>query len=115
MTKEELQAKVNELELTLNSLELKTKSIKDDLKETNKKLEDNNKPIINRFVVQEIRDAIETVIRNFYFDDCDNYKYDFEIDYHNQINVSDIEFERKEELSDCLSELIEDVFNVIPD
>ena len=37
------------------------------------------------------------------------------IDYHSQINISNIEFERKDELADCVSELIENVFNVIPD
>tara|TARA_R110002167_G_scaffold190373_3_gene392688 strand:+ start:6044 stop:6391 length:348 start_codon:yes stop_codon:yes gene_type:complete len=115
MTKEELQAKVNELELTLNSLELNTKVIKDDIKETNKKLEYINKPIINRFVVQEIRDAIEIAIRNYNFDDSDNYVYDFEIDYDSKINICSIEFERRDELAECLSELVEDVFNVIPD
>ena len=48
MTKDQLQARVNELELTLNSLEVNAKTVKDDLMETSKQLEDISKPVITK-------------------------------------------------------------------
>lgn len=113
MTKPELQAKVTELELTLNSLELNSKNLKDDLKETNKQLEDINKVKITRDVVNDIRWAIEESIRNSSLSSVDSYDVDFEIDYNNSLAIGSIQFNDADQLSEELSDAIENIFNII--
>ena len=113
MTKVELEAKVNELELTLNSLELNAKTVKDDLVEANNKLESINKPEISAYNVDQIRETVDAIMRQYNFDDTDNYEYDFEIDYDGRLNLSNIDLENKDELAEAICDGIEDLFNVV--
>jgi hypothetical protein len=113
MTKAELQDKVNELELTLNSLELNAKTVKDDLTEANNKLESINKPEISAYNVDQIRETVDAIMRQYNFDDTDNYEYDFEIDYDGRLNLSNIDLENKDELAEAICDGIEDLFNVV--
>tara|TARA_R110000822_G_scaffold2604_5_gene12185 strand:- start:152 stop:505 length:354 start_codon:yes stop_codon:yes gene_type:complete len=113
MTKVELEAKVNELELTLNSLELNAKTVKDDLVEANNKLESINKPEISAYNVDQIRETVDAIMRQYNFDDSDNYEYDFEIDYDGRLNLSNIDLENKDELAEAICDGIEDLFNVV--
>ena len=113
MTKVELEAKVNELELTLNSLELNAKTVKDDLVEANNKLESINKPEISAYNVDQIRETVDAIMRQYNFDDTDNYEYDFEIDYDGRLNLSNIDLENKHELAEAICDGIEDLFNVV--
>ena len=115
MTKQELQAKVNELELTLNSLELNAKTVKDDLHIANLKLENVNKPKITKEIVELIREGIETVLHRFEWDEPGSYEYEFEINYDNQLSLSSIHFENQDQLAEALSDQIEDIFNIIED
>ena len=115
MTKDELQNKVNELELTLNSLELNAKTVKDDLKIVNTQLADVSKPKINRDTVNDIRNAIEEVFRQSSFNDVDSYDVDFEIDYNNSLALGSIEFNDADQLSEEISDGIENLFNIISD
>tara|TARA_R110001599_G_scaffold202075_1_gene398886 strand:- start:295 stop:648 length:354 start_codon:yes stop_codon:yes gene_type:complete len=113
MTKAELKNKVNELELTLNSLELNAKTVKDDLVEANNKLESINKPEISAYNVDQIRETVDAIMRQYSFDDTDNYEYDFEIDYDGRLNLSNIDLENKDELAEAICDGIEDLFNVV--
>ena len=113
MTKAELQDKVDELELTLNSLELNAKTVKDDLVEANNKLESINKPEISAYNVDQIRETVDAIMRQYNFDDSDNYEYDFEIDYDGRLNLSNIDLENKDELAEAICDGIEDLFNVV--
>ena len=115
MTKPELQAKVTELELTLNSLELNSKNLKDDLEETNKQLEDINKVKITRDIVNDIRNVIEQSIRRSSLNSVDSYEVDFEIDYNNSLALGSIEFNDADQLSEEISDGIENLFNIISD
>jgi len=115
MDKQALQAKVNELELTLNSLELNAKTTKDDLIEANKKLEDVSKPIINKEIVEQIREAVHQAIRQISFDDVDSYDVGFEIDYNNSLALSNIEFNEVDQLEEAVCDYVEDLFNIIED
>jgi len=115
MDKQALQAKVNELELTLNSLELNAKTTKDDLIEANKKLEDVSKPIINKEIVEQIREAVHQAIRQISFDDVDSYDVGFEIDYNNSLALSNIEFNEVDQLEETVCDYVEDIFNIIED
>ena len=113
MDKQALQAKVNELELTLNSLELNAKTTKDDLIEANKKLEDVSKPIINKEIVEQIREAVHQAIRQISFDSVDSYDVGFEIDYNNSLALSNIEFNEVDQLEETVCDYVEDLFNII--
>ena len=115
MDKQALQAKVNELELTLNSLELNAKTIKDDLIEANKKLEDVSKPIINKEIVEQIREAVHQAVRQISFDSVDSYDVGFEIDYNNSLALSNIEFNEVDQLEETICDYVEDLFNIIED
>ena len=115
MDKQALQAKVNELELTLNSLELNAKTTKDDLIEANKKLEDVSKPIINKEIVEQIREAVHQAIRQISFDSVDSYDVGFEIDYNNSLALSNIEFNEVDQLEETVCDYVEDLFNIIED
>ena len=115
MDKQALQAKVNELELTLNSLELNAKTIKDDLIEANKKLEDVSKPIINKEIVEQIRETVHQAIREISFDSVDSYDVGFEIDYNNSLALSNIEFNGVDQLEETICDYVEDLFNIIED
>ena len=103
MTKAELKNKVNELELTLNSLELNAKVVKDDLVEANNKLESINKPEISAYNVDQIRETVDAIMR----------QYNFEIDYDGRLNLSNIDLENKDELAEAICDGIEDLFNVV--
>ena len=115
MTKDELQVKVSELELTLNSLELNSKSVKDDLKEANQKLEAINKPVISRNILEQIEYVIEQSIRASSLSSVDSYDVDFEIDYNNSLALGSIEFNDADQLSEEISDGIENLFNIISD
>ena len=115
MTKAELQDKVNELELTLNSLELNAKVVKDDLKIVERQLEAVNKVKITRDIVNDIRDVIEQSIRNSSLSNTDSYEVDFEIDYNNSLALGSIEFNDADQLSEEISDGIENLFNIISD
>jgi len=115
MTKTELQDKVNELELTLNSLELNAKTVKDDLMAANRRLEDVSKPTITREIVNDIRNVIEESIRESSLSNVDSYDVDFEIDYNNTLALGSIEFNDADQLSEEISDGIENLFNIISD
>ena len=115
MTKTELQDKQAELELTLNSLELNSKTVKDDLKIVEKQLEAVNKVKITRDIVNDIRNVIEQSIRESSLNSVDSYEVDFEIDYNNSLALGSIEFNDADQLSEEISDGIENLFNIISD
>ena len=113
--KEQLQTKVNELELTLNSLELNAKVVRDDIKEATNKLEDASKPIITKDLLEQIQYVIDESIRNSSLSSVDSYDVDFEIDYNNSLAIGSIQFNDADQLSEELSDAIENIFNIIED
>jgi hypothetical protein len=115
MNKQELEDKVNELNLTLNSLELNAKVVKDDLKIVTNQLEAVNKVKITKDIVNDIRDVIEQSIRQSSLSNVDSYDVDFEIDYNNSLALGSIEFNDADQLSEEISDGIEDLFNIISD
>ena len=115
MTKAELQDKVDELELTLNSLELNANTVKDDLRIVTTQLEAVNKVKITKDIVNDIRDVIEKSIRQSSLSNVDSYDVDFEIDYNNSLALGSIEFNDADQLSEEISDGIENLFNIISD
>ena len=113
MTKEELQRKVDELTQSFDTLNKNTETLKQDLFAAQDALKVADRPKITRYQMEEIQDAICTIVNNVDFTDCNNYDMDFEIDYDNRIAVSSMEFNNYDEIADDISSEIEGLFNVI--
>ncbi len=113
MTKEELQLKVNELTQSLDTFNKNTEMLKQDLVAAQNALKVADRPKITRYQMEEIQDAIYTIVNDVDFTDCNNYDMDFEIDYDNRIAVNNIEFNNSAEIADDISSEIEGLFNVI--
>ena len=115
MNKAELESQVKSLEATLVAYEANLDVTKRALSSTQDRLESINKPIISSKVIEAIQGAISDAIRDYDFDDVSNYSYEFEIDYNNQLSLSNICLEDNRELEERLSDSIEYLFNVVDD
>ena len=113
MTKEELERRVRELTASIETFTNDADLLKKDLSEANRRLAVVNRPKITQDQMTEIHDAVNDIVSNIDFTDCDNYDMDFEIDYNNQIAVSSMEFNNSHEIVDDLCSEIEGLFNVI--
>jgi len=113
MDKQALQNKVNELKLTLGSLELNAKATQEDLMKATKKLEDVSKPKITREFVEEMREAVYKALRQISFGSVESYDVEFELDYHNTLSVSNIEFNEVDEINETVCDYIENLFNIV--
>lgn len=111
MNKAELEEQVRSLETSLKTFE----GLQKELVSTKERLESINKPIISSKVVEAIQEAISDALRDYDFDDVSNYSYEFEIDYNNQLSLSNICLEDNRELEERLSDSIEYLFNVVDD
>jgi hypothetical protein len=115
MNKAELESQVKSLEATLVAYEANLDVTKRALSSTQDRLESINKPIISSKVIEAIQGAISDAIRDYDFDDVSSYSYEFEIDYNNQLSLSNICLEDNRELEERLSDSIEYLFNVVDD
>ncbi len=59
-----------------------------------------------------MREAVCEGIRCFQFDNIDSYDIDFEIDYDNRLQVSNIEFNYTDDLEENICSEIEDLFKI---
>jgi hypothetical protein len=62
-----------------------------------------------------MRNQVYTAIRNFDFSDIANYEYDFEINYDNRIELSNLEFNYTDDLEEVICDYVESVFKVQDD
>ena len=86
MTKDQLELKVKELTAALTQFETDKAAIAGQLDKAKDDLKDAEKPVINKALVDELRNAVSEAIGNFNFDEIDHYEYDFAINYDNIIN-----------------------------
>jgi hypothetical protein len=114
MNKEELVKKISNLELTLEIQKKSVNDLQSDLAEAGRKLENINKPTISLAQVDEIREAVHQALQQISFDETDSYSYDFEINYDNQLELSNIEFTDVDEINETVCDYVEDCFNVVP-
>ena len=98
MTKVELEVKLEALQKLLDEKANEQASYASQIRDLEKQLKDINKPKLTGLQLDELRDAIETGIDSFDFDDQDNYDMDFHIDYDNRIAVESMSFHNAEEL-----------------
>ena len=115
MTKDQLELKVKELTAALTQFETDKAAIAGQLDKAKDDLKNAEKPIINKALVDELRNAVSEAIGNFNFDEIDNYEYDFAINYDNRVELENIDFQFSDDLEEQICEYIEDLFKVEED
>ena len=112
MTKEQLELKEKELNAAITQFEADKAALINQLHETRTQLADVNKPVISKETVEAIRNAVANVVGHFDFDNCENYQCDFEINYNNRIELSNINLNYTDALEESICGEIEDLFKV---
>ena len=110
MTKTELVAKIEALQTALDTKTQEQNAYRSQIDTLKKQLEDLNKPKLTPKQFDDIRDAIETGIGQFDFDDTDQYTYDFHIDYDNRIAIESFSFDNAYDLGQEIYRAVEELF-----
>ena len=79
------------LEATVKGLQDKIGSLNLELKDKQQELEDVNKPELTAIQMDTINDAVDAVLSNYDFD-CGMFDYEFNLDYDNKIELSNLSF-----------------------
>ena len=94
MNEMDLKTKIEGLEKAIKEHKDFTSTYESNLKEVQKQLEDYNKPELTPSMMDEIHNAIESVLNDWNWSDVDNYQdYEFEIDYDGRLACSNISFD----------------------
>ena len=113
MNKEELNKEIEKLKVSLEAHEEQVKDLQRLLEVAEKKLIDADKPKLTVKQLQVIENAIDKTIRNYSFDDVDNYDCEMSMEYDNKVYVSHINFEAEDDLADEIYKNVENLFGVV--
>ena len=102
------------LEATVKGLQEKIVSLQHDLKAKQQELEDVNKPVISEQTLHVVEDVVNKAIEDYNFD-CGMFEYEFNLDYDNKLELSDLTFTDAYELVEAVVTKIEKQFKVIKD
>ena len=102
------------LEATVTGLQEKIVSLQHDLKSKEKQLEDYNKPLMLNDTYAALEDIIGNAIGDYEFE-CDHFEYEFNINYDNKIELSDLNFTDHHELADAVMRAIDKHFKLEQD
>ena len=102
------------LEATVTGLQEKIVSLQHDLKSKEKQLEDYNKPLMLNDTYAALEDIIGNAIGDYDFE-CDHFEYEFNINYDNKIELSDLNFTDHHELADAVMRAIDKHFKLEQD
>jgi len=102
------------LEATCKGLEDKISQLNMDLKAKQQELEDVNKPVISSVTLDIINDAVNSALEDYQFD-CGMFEYEFNLDYDNKIELSELTFTDSYELVEAVIKNIEKQFKIIDD
>ena len=102
------------LEATVKGLQEKIGQLNMDLKSKQKELEDANKPVISSVTLDIINDAVNSALEDYQFD-CGMFEYEFNLDYDNKIELSELTFTDSYELVEAVIKNIEKQFKIIDD
>ena len=112
MNKEELNKEIEKLKAIILTHEEQVKILQDNLKVVEKKLVDADKPRLTVKQLQAIESCIDKTVRNYSFDDADNYDCEMSMEYDNKVYLSHISFEAADDLADEIYKNVEDLFGV---
>ena len=89
------------LEATVKGLQEKIVSLQHDLREKEKDLEDVNKPEITAEQMDIINDAVNEALEHYQFD-CGMFEYEFNINYDNKLELSELTFTDSYDISEAI-------------
>ena len=115
MTKVELEVKIEALQKLLGEKVTEQNNYQNQINELQQKLDDLNKPKLTSEQLDKLRDAIETGIGQFDFDDQDNYSIEFGIDYNSRVCVEHFSFDNAYDLGQEIYNFVEDLFAEVED
>ena len=100
------------LEATVKGLQEKIVSLQHDLREKEKDLEDVNKPEITAEQMDIINDAVNEALEDYQFD-CGMVEYEFNINYDNKLELSELTFTDNYDIVEAIILSIEKQFKLI--
>ena len=102
------------LEATVKGLQDKIGALNLELKQKQQDLEDVNKPVISTTTMDVINDAVNSALEDYQFD-CGMFEYEFNLDYDNKIELSELTFTDSYELVEAIMKNIEKQFKIEQD
>jgi len=102
------------LEATVKGLQEKIQQLNTDLKSKQQELEDVNKPEITAEQMDVINDAVNSALEDYRFD-CGMFEYEFNIDYDNKLELSELTFTDSYDISEAIIMNIAKQFKLIKD
>ena len=100
------------LEATVKGLQDKIGSLNMELKDKQKELEDYNKPELTSIQMDTINDAVDTALNDFNID-CGMFDYEFNINYDNKLELSDLTFTDTYDIVEAVVRNIEKQFKIV--
>ena len=113
MNKEELNKEIEKLKVSLQAHEEQVKDLQRLLEVAEKKLVDADKPKLTEKQLLAIESAIDKSVRNYSFDDADNYDCEMSMEYDNKVYLSHISFEAADDLANEIYRNVENLFGVV--
>lgn len=102
-----------QIELRIKELEAKKAENFQEISDLKDKLEELNRPTITEEQAVELNERLCTHVDAIDFSDCNNYDFEFEIDYDNRLRVSHCDpCDLIESIKDDFQEIISDFFKV---
>ena len=100
------------LEATCKGLEDKISQLNMDLKAKQQELEDANKPVISSTTMDIINDTVNRAVEDYSFD-CGMFEYEFNLNYDNKLELSDLTFTDTYELVEAIVIKVEKQFKIV--
>jgi len=102
------------LEATVKGLQDKVNQLNMDLKSKQKELEDVNKPPMSNDTYASLEDVIGNAVGDYEFD-CGMFEYEFNLNYDNKLELSDLTFTDAYELVEYVMKKIDNYFKIEQD
>ena len=100
------------IEATVKGLQDKINSLNVELKDKQQELEDANKPVISSVTLDIINDTVNKALEDYQFE-CGMFEYEFNLNYDNKLELSDLTFTDSYELVEAVVTKIEKQFKII--
>ena len=102
------------LEATVKGLQDKVNQLNIDLKAKQQELQDVNKPAMSVVTYAELEDIIGNTIGDYQFE-CGEFDYEFNLDYDNKLELSDLQFNDHYNLAEAVMKAITNHFKIAED
>ena len=100
------------LEATVKGLQDKVNQLNIDLKSKQQELEDVNKPAMSVVTYADLEDIVGNTIGDYEFD-CGEFDYEFNINYDNKIELSDLSYNDGYRLAESIMNKIDNYFKMV--